>query len=103
MEATKNIILFWITGFFTFDLFDLLILIPVVHYYIVFAINIKVWNIIRDSLCNKYAERSKAFSLLQENFFFKNYKTLFAFCNLILGKNNTSVDNSMQSMNKMRI
>ena len=56
-------------GFFTFDLFDLLILTPGVRYYIVFVIIIKVWNIIRDSLCNKYAERSKAFSLLQENFF----------------------------------
>ena len=55
------------------------------------------------SLCNKYAKRSEAFSPPQSNFFFKNYKAFFAFCNAILSISNNSGDNSMQWMIKIWI
>ena len=64
---------------------------------------IRVWNIIKDSLCNKYAKRTwqiSPFSLLQANFF-KIRKTFFAFSNKILVKSNISFDNSMWLINKI--
>ena len=64
VEATKNILLFWVmppnilgvsvVGFFTFDLFDLLILIPGVHCCIVLVVSLK--NIRKASASVKHTQ-----------------------------------------------
>ena len=45
-----------------------------------FSVQINLWN----SLCNKYVECSKAFSLQQAKVFFKELQSIFAFCDVIL-------------------
>ena len=43
-----------------------------------------------NSLCNKYAECNKDFSLPQAKEFYKNWETFLAFCDAILDINNIS-------------
>ena len=55
---------------------------------VIITVTIRVWNIIRDLLCNKYGKgtwRISPFSMLQAK-----KETLFAFSNVILGKSNIS-------------
>ena len=63
------------------------------------SIQIILWN----SLCNKYAKHSKAFSPPQEKYVCKNCKTYFACCDVILSISNISANNSMQWVNKIWI
>ena len=49
-----------------------------------------VWIIVLNSLCNKYTECNKDFSLPQANGFYKNWEAFFAFCDAILDINNIS-------------
>ena len=65
--------------------------------------NIIVRIIIWNSFCNKYTERSEAFSSLLAKVFFKNWEAFLVFCNVIFSISNTSFDNTMQWMNKIWI
>ena len=47
-----------------------------------------VRTIVLNSLCNKYAECNKDFSLPQAKSFYKNWEAFFAFCDAILDVNN---------------
>ena len=54
---------------------------------VIIIVIIRVWNIIKDSLCNKHVKRTwwiSPFSLLQANISFKNHfwETIFAFSKL---------------------
>ena len=49
--------------------------------------------IVLNSLCNKYAECNKDFSLPQAKSFYKNWEAFFAFCDAILDVNNIFQEN----------
>ena len=55
-------------------------------------VRIIVWN----SLRNKHAERSEAFSSLQTKVFLKNWEAFLLFCDVILSISNTFFDNSLR-------